>query len=232
MIYNTEYALKEFEEHGELWIQQHLAGKLNTILDVGANIGEWTRMARTYNPDAEIHMFEIVPDTYRRLLQNIPIDHRIVPNGFGLSNQTGTVEMQYLSDADALSTQYRTLVLENSVIKTGLAFTGDEYVTSRELSYIDYLKVDVEGAEGLVLQGFKNTLESQRIGIIQFEYSYHAILGRWLLVDAYNMLRPLGYHLGRLTPNGVMFHDYTYRYETFNGPDYVAVHDSKMHLFR
>ena len=101
----------------------------------------------------------------------------------------------------------------------------------RNFQTIYYIKIDVEGDEGKVLRGFTKALTAKRIGIIQFEYSYHALLDRWLLVDWYTLLRPLGYHLGKLTPTGIQFHEYTYRYETFNGPDYVAVHETNMNLF-
>ncbi len=230
-MYNKEYARKEFEEHGEVWIQNKLSGKLNTIFDVGANIGEWSRMAREFNPDSKIHMFEIVPNTYEKLLRNITIDDNMIPNGFGLSNSTGVVDMKCDSNHSELSTQYSKLAFDNVTWEKGLSFRGDDYFESRRISYIDYLKVDVEGAEGLVLQGFINTLREQRIGIVQFEYSYHAILSRWLLMDAFELFKPLGYHLGKLTPNGLMFHDYTLLSETFSGPDYVAVHESKLSLF-
>lgn len=230
MSYNREFARKEFEEHGETWLQKKLSGKLKTIFDVGANIGEWSLMTREFQPDAKIHMFEIVPKTYEKLLTNIPLDENMIPNGFGLSTEIGVVPMKCNPEHSQLSTQFAKLAFDNFVWKKGFAVTGDDYIDSREIEYVDFLKVDVEGAEGMVLEGFKNTLQKGNVGIIQFEYSYHALLSRWLLMDAYEMFRPLGYHLGKLTPNGIQFHEYTLLMETFKGPDYVAVHESRMNL--
>jgi hypothetical protein len=231
IMYDQQYAQGEFALHGELWIQTKLAGKLNTVFDVGSNIGEWTRMTRQLQPQAEIHTFEIIPDTYRKLLKNIPIDDKLVPNGFGLSNTAGTLRMKHRLDYDAVSTYLEELAVENFEWRSGLTMRGDDYVESRRISYIDYLKIDTEGAEGLVLEGFSETLKQGKIGIIQFEYGYAAILSKWLLVDAYRLLTPLGYKLGRLTAQGIMFHDYALYHETFNGPDYVAVHSSKLDYF-
>lgn len=231
-VYDREYAQSEFALHGELWMQEKLAGKLNTIFDVGSNIGEWTYMARQHQPQAEIHTFEIIPNTYRKFLKNIDIDDKIVPNGFGLSNQAGTLDMKYRPDYDAVSTYLHDLKVDGFEWRKGLTMTGDQYVDSRQIDYIDYLKVDTEGAEGMVFEGFNETLRRGKVGIIQFEYGYAAILSKWLLVDAFRLLTPLGFHLGRLTKDGIMFHEYALYHETFNGPDYVAVHASKMEYFR
>jgi FkbM family methyltransferase len=229
--YTREYAQGEFQLHGETQLQQRLAGKLNTIFDVGCNIGEWTRMARQYHPSAEIHMFEVVSETYRAMLDNLDLDAKMIPNSFGLSDTCGELPIKYVSNDSALSSYLGKLRLDGSEWRNCLTFTGDQYVKSRRIDYIDYLKLDVEGAEGKVFAGFGETLKAGRVGIIQFEYGYAAILSRFLLVDAYELLAPLGYHLGKLTPNGIEFHDYTLLHETFQGPDYVAVHSSKLHLF-
>jgi FkbM family methyltransferase len=229
--YDTQYARGEFINHGEDWLLRRLKGKLNTILDVGSNIGEWSRMARELHPYAEIHTFEVVPETYRRLLQNITIDAKIIPNGFGLSNKCGIMPIKWRKDYDAVSTFLPKLAVENFEWRNGIVFTGDEYVDSRRIDHIDFLKIDVEGAEGLVLEGFNKTLSEGRVSVIQFEYGLACILTKWMLIDAYEMLTPLGYKLGKLTPNGIQFHDYALYHETFNGPDYVAVHNSSMLYF-
>lgn len=223
--YNKEYAEYEFKLHGEEWILNRLQGKLNMIYDVGANIGEWSRMARRFNPNAHIHMFEIVPQTYRQLLSNIPIDEKMYPNGFGLSNEYGKVLMKYCPHYPAISSSIMDLRLDNSFLQYGLTMIGDDYAESRMLDCIDYLKIDVEGAEEKVIKGFQKCLEQRRIKVIQFEYGLMAILTKWLLKDAYQYLTPYGFRLGRLTDGRVDFHEYTLLYETFNGPDYVAVHE-------
>jgi len=224
--YDRNYALQEFREHGETWIQQRFSGKFNTIFDVGANIGEWTNMTRSYQPNADIHMFEIVPQTYHRLLNNIEIDDRMYSNSFGLLDVAGPVPMKHKTTYDALSTIVTDVRLDDSVPLTGLAFTGDQYVQSRGIDVIDYLKVDTEGAEGKVFQGFYNTFKEGKVRVVQFEYSFICVLTKWMLIDSYKFFEPLGFKLGRLKPDHIEFHDYTLIDEDFKGPEYVAVHES------
>ena len=225
-VYDREYAMKEFQAHGETWIQSKFADQFNTIFDVGCNIGEWTNMARQYQPRADIHMFEIIPDTYRKMLSNIQIDDKIVPNGFGLSDHAGSVPMKYKTSYDALSTSVLDLRLDDSELRTGLAMTGDQYVESRQIEQIDYLKIDTEGAEGKVFKGFENTLSQGKVKVIQFEYSFVCVLTKWMLIDSYKFLEPHGFSLGRLKEDRIEFHDYTLTDENFIGPDYIAVHES------
>lgn len=229
--YNSEYAISEFRDHGETWIQERFAGKFKTIFDVGANIGEWSKMTRSYQPDAEIHMFEIVPDTYKRLLRNIQIDDNMIPNSFGLLDKAGPVPMKHKTSYDSLSTIVTDLRLDDSIPITGLAFTGDQYIESRGIEQIDYLKIDTEGAEGKVFKGFENSLRDGKVKIMQFEYSFICVLTKWMLIDSYKFLEPLGFKLGKLHKDHIEFHDYTLLDENFKGPEYVAVHESCWDVF-
>jgi FkbM family methyltransferase len=231
-VYNSEYAQQEFAEHGELWILGMLKNKLETIFDVGCNIGEWTRLARQLHPESKIHMFEIIPETFDQMVVNITLDNYIHPNPFGLSDQSGKMLMKYKPEYSAVSTHLMNLRLDGSEIRTGLVMVGDDYCESRKIEKINYLKIDVEGAEKYVLSGFNRMLQEQRIDIIQFEYGYAAILSKFLLIDAYEYLEPFGFKLGRLTNGRVKFHPYTLLDEDFQGPDYIAVHESKQDLIQ
>jgi FkbM family methyltransferase len=225
-VYDRAYAQKEFQEHGETWLQERFKNQFKTVFDVGSNIGEWTNMARSYQTYADIHMFEVIPDTYRRMLTNIDLDDKMIPNSFGLSDSAGSIPMRYKSSYDALSTSVLDLQLDDSDIRTGLTMTGDQYVESRQIEQIDYLKIDTEGAEGKVFKGFENTLKEGKVKVIQFEYSFICVLTKWMLIDSYKFLKPLGFTLGKLRPDNIEFHEYSLTDEDFIGPDYIAVHDS------
>lgn len=229
--YNSSLAQKEFELHGERWLQERFSGKFNTIFDVGCNIGEWTTMTRKYQPQADIHMFEVMPDTYRSMLSNVQLDKTMYPNSFGLSDYNGTLEMKYVPNYSAMSTSVMDLRLDGSVTRHGLVIKGDDYVKSRNIESIDYLKIDTEGAEDKVFKGFENTLKEGKIKVIQFEYGFVCVLTKWLLIDSYNYLTPLGYTLGRLKNGSIVFKDYALTDEDFNGPDFIAVHASVKHEF-
>ena len=228
--YNTDYAMSEFRLHGEYQVMQKLSGiPLPTIFDVGCNIGEWTRMARSFQPASQIHMFEIMPPTFQKLLRNNVLAPNIFPNSFGLSNDIKQIPVKYVLNNDRVTTTVLEQEHHDSIIKNAYVVTGDSYCWNQpqSIEYIDYLKIDSEGHEYEVLQGFMGMLSQGRIGCIQFEYGNLNILTKHLLIDFSKMLVPLGYVLGKITPERVNFKDYHLLDEDFRGPDYMAVHISR-----
>jgi hypothetical protein len=84
------------------------------------------------------------------------------------------------------------------------------------------LKLDVEGAEHLVLQGLDEALSERRIRFVQFEYGRVNILTRFLLRDFYTLFATHGYVVGKIFPDHVDIRDYDLNDEDFLGPNYLA----------
>lgn len=226
--YNTEYALHEFKTHGEydLMRKLHVVG-LHTIFDVGCNIGEWSRMVRQFHPNSKIHMFELLPATFQKLLHNNVLDKNMVANSYGLSNVTQEIPIRVMLSNDRVTTTVTEMKHPDSIVTTGLVRHPESYLKYYDINYIDYLKIDTEGHEYEVLLGFSSLLEQGKIACIQFEYGFINVLTRHLMIDFYKLLEPYGYVIGPLTPTCVDFRNYTIFKEDFQGPDYIAVHKSR-----
>lgn len=233
--YDLEYlnggSAKEFATHGEDWFCQKLGSTYpNVIFDVGANVGEWSKMARHFCPTADIHAFEVINSTFHKLYHNVKYDEKIYLNNFGLSNTEEISTFKFIPHNDRISTGLPLLRFDDSRPVTGLLRTGDSYVNEFDIGYIDLLKIDAEGMGNRVLKGLMNTLQAGKIGAIQFEYDRACILERFILIDHYEMLCPLGFKLGRLRPGAVEFKDYSLYDENFDGPEYIAVHQNNSPL--
>jgi hypothetical protein len=100
--------------------------------------------------------------------------------------------------------------------------TGDEYVARHDIDRIDFLKIDVEGTEHLVLKGFARTLAEGRIRCIQFEYGAFSIDTRVLLRDFHALLAPK-YWIGKLFPTGIEFRDYSWTDEDFRFANFLCI---------
>jgi len=214
--------------NGEKWLLERLAAfSPKTIFDVGANRGEWCLTACQTNPGATIHAFEIVSETYELLKENTkPFHPKVVLNACGLSDKKGLMDIFHVPDCDVHSSF---LEDANKITRNGGSVrisrpvrTGDDYMTERNIESIDVLKIDVEGAEPLVLEGFRNALSKQKIDVIQFEYGKHSLITRHFLKDFYRTLENYGFVLGKLFPDGVDFKTYDISDENFIGPNYVA----------
>lgn len=217
-----------FEKNGEKVLINRLRDfDIKTVFDVGANVGDWTSMALANFPDAEVHSFELSKETYKTLSNNVT-NQRAALNNFGLSDMECDITYKDYGVNSGVNTILSCADFHDKRIKftekTGHLKTGDAYCQEHGIDSIDLLKIDVEGAEHLVLAGFKNMLERKQIKVIQFEYGYTQGDAHFLMKDFYQLFHQHGYLVGPLKPTGVLFGDFNYTLNDFNsGPNFVAV---------
>ena len=211
------------ERNGERWLLQRLAGlQLRTVLDVGANVGNWSRLAAGAFPAATIYAFEIVPATFERLRTQTASSPRIRPVSCGLADHTGRLAIRYHPAASTHATftayphGWTGEVLDCPVT------TGDAFLAEHDLAAVDFLKLDVEGAEHLVLQGFGQALARRHIRFVQFEYGRVNALTGFLLKNFYDLFSAHGYVVGKIYPDHVDVRPYDLGDEDFLGPNYLA----------
>jgi len=232
---NLDY---DFRSNGENFVLETLARQpgVETILDVGANVGEWSAMAARSIPGATIHSFELVPETRERLRATCAPYPNVHAQPFGLSEAPGEVDVYYSPEMNANATCVNGISelfhkIHPPALKAAVT-TGDLFCEKTGIGRIDFLKMDVEGFEPQVLRGFRARLEAGDIRMIQFEYGYVNIVVRFLLKDFYDFLAPYGMKIGKIYPDRVEFRDYDLHDENFLGPNYLAVHESMRPLLR
>ncbi len=195
------------------------------IFDAGANEGKWSKLAYEAHAEAAIHAFEIVPDTFAIMKDNIgALSDRVTLNSMGLADAAGSVSVRVDPNSTVLSSMLPADTSEGDTTVTidCKVSSGAAYCQQHGIDRIDFLKIDVEGAEEKVIKGFEPLIKAKKIRLVQFEYNRGAIVSGFLLRDFYRYFEPKGYVLGKLFPDGVQFHDYTFAHEDFRGPNYVA----------
>jgi hypothetical protein len=105
--------------------------------------------------------------------------------------------------------------------------TGDEVCRLLHINKIDFIKIDAEGHDYEVIQGFSGMLASGRVTIIQFEHE-----GGRYLKDFYDAFASWDYALGKLYANHVAFCEHSFEMEHCLGPNYVAVHRTNNNLIK
>jgi len=213
-------------ENGEIDLLHRLAHfEFRTVFDVGANVGDWSMEALTCWPGARVHAFEVATPTFDALQANIEkrrLQDRATLNRCGLGDVSGARTMYYYPEQPELTCyeprhdDFKATAFDAEIV------TGDSYVGQSGVDRIDFLKVDVEGAEHLVLNGLSATIAEGRVGCIQFEYGAFAIGTRFLLHDFYELLGSR-YWIGKIFPTGVEFCDYSWRVEDFRFANYLCV---------
>jgi FkbM family methyltransferase len=226
---NLDY---DFYKNGEAAVLRKLAATpgFRTVVDVGANRGDWSLIASELFPQATVHSFEIVPETYSRLVQNCGQRNNIVCHNLGLSDMEGTTTVFFSPDRSGVATcvpdfseQFHKYEPEKIEARVS---TGDLFCAAHGSETIDFLKIDVEGYEHKVLKGFEGMLKKGKIKIIQFEYGYINIDTHFLLKDFHEYLGDFEMKVGKIYPSYVDFRAYRYSDEDFYGPNYLAVHSA------
>ena len=170
-----------------------------TILDVGANQGDWSKLALSINPTAQIFAFEPQKKIFKKLeaiqgihafnlgcgskIERLPIYSRPT-----ISTHSSLCK-EVLSNLDEVIDQEE---VEMTTI--------DEFIDKQKLEKIDLLKIDVEGFELEVLKGAKNAINRGIIEAIQFEFNTMNIYKRVFFKDFYAYLPHYTFY--RLLPNG------------------------------
>ena len=178
------------------------------IFDVGASIGQSTKNYRRIFPNSLIYAFEPFPEAYK-FLSALNIKNYRAFN-FGFSSKKS--EEDFFINSEKLTTNSLLLFSKNAsnvwgneslsnMKKTHCNFdTIDNFVSEYKIQQIDFMKIDVQGAEYLVLEGAKNTLLQKIIKIIQIE----VILG-----DTYVGQKSIGFYISLLESYGYKFKNFS-----------------------
>ena len=197
------------------------------VLDVGANVGEWTLHALNALPNAAIHCFEPSSAAFAELSTRVGQHPRVSVHRLALSNADG----EALLYTNAPGSKLGSLTKRRLV---GLDFSFQEPVTTRTLeswsrsdgvSVVDVLKLDVEGHEMDALRGAGGLLDTVRV--IQFEFGGCNIDTRTYFRDFWYFFTETGRRIYRLGPAGLRSLDqYTERDETFVTTNYFVTRRS------
>lgn len=222
----------DFDSNGERWFLSALARRnlLQTVFDVGANHGNWASSVLAVNPRAIIHCFELCPPTYEKLSARFSTNQQIVLNAIGLSDSAGEIEVKYCREWDELSSMFEVVCSQNNETIKARVMRGMDYCADRGITGMDLLKVDVEGAEHLVLHGFGNLITPKVVPVIQFEYGMVNIVTKFLLRDYYAYFSDRGYKVGKLLPTSIRFREYRFEDDDFLGLNYIAASPEVAHL--
>lgn len=209
----------DINTNGERRIHEVLtATHPHIIFDIGANKGDWTREIHALHPQAAIFAFEPIEETFKILQQTAPFAQTF---HFALGSNNSRITFGKSSESECSSKYSEALGDLNAYEEVDIK-CGDEFVREKQITHIDYLKIDAEGMDYEVLLGFKQTIADNKISIIQFEYSKYNIHSKTFLKDFYELLSP-DFEIGKIYPTYIDFRPYHDDQEDFLGSNFLAV---------
>ena len=165
--------------------------RLNTILDVGANVGQFASQALEKCPNASLHCFEPEHNAYTELNNNITNEAATLSN-FALGEKPATAVFYVTGDTGnsfirPAETKYETTVQVSTV---------DEYIATHSIQEICLLKIDTEGFEIQVLKGAIESLAAGKISAILAEVGFDPNDTRHVPIEAVrDFLIPYGFRI-------------------------------------
>lgn len=165
---------------------------INLIFDVGANIGQSTVKFRSTFPWSRIHAFEPASEAFLELKQRVAGDENTVTHNVALGEAPGEGQMIF----DSAATNNHLSSDDQGKGNEVRVLTGDMLMAQLQTPSVDFLKIDAEGHDLRVLEGFRLALEAGRVGIIQVETGFLFPSGFHVPLKSFmDYLYPLGYRI-------------------------------------
>jgi FkbM family methyltransferase len=150
-------------------IESHLFTSLlkpgMTVIDAGANIGQYTLLAATQVGDrGAVHSFEPVPKTFEKLSHHVAVNQlsNVSINQAALWYQETVLKLGLADDMVNNVGSYSTGVVDINTAVEAKALRLDDYAINHRIERVDFIKMDIEGAELCALQGMQNILRRDR----------------------------------------------------------------------
>jgi FkbM family methyltransferase len=196
------------------------------ILDVGANVGDWTQGIWDALGRGRYFAYEPQQTCVARLKGlNVP-GLTIVQSA--VSDQSGELDLHSDFAGSGVASFYErsdTYLDPQTHVERVPVTTVDGELEAYGLDRVDFMKIDVEGAELRVLQGAQRALGRHAIRSFAFEFGSANIYSRVFFRDLWDLIAGNGYSLWRIVPGGRLIQQAAYRedLEHFRGvSNYVA----------
>jgi FkbM family methyltransferase len=181
------------ERNGESAIIRHLHSSLHVVVDVGANLGEWTQLVLRTSQVEHCLLFEPSLVALAELEERFTNMDNVTIIAAAAGEALG--EILFYEEAGAGETSSVVQGVSNVESRARMIpiRTLDREIQERGFEKIDYLKIDAEGYDFFVLKGAVHLFEQKRIVTGQFEYGSGWALSGATLQYAFSWLKNLGY---------------------------------------
>lgn len=206
-------------------LKNNIISKNPIVFDVGANPGsklQYKNLKQYIHKQTITYAFEPNKTAYKKLISLSPNNKFQINENIALGDKCGNIKhYSYEKYKNTeLATDNKKVLVERIKIKSKIieyevkVDTIDNYCKKKRIKKIDFLKIDVEGAEYDVIKGASKMLKENKIEFIQFEFNIHNIYKKVFIKDFYELLE--GYHFYRLAKNKLIpLLEYKTDYEIF-----------------
>ena len=172
----------DFNRTGEKKFIRLIKDEINLSLDIGANVGNYTKLI-LQETNSKVISFEPLPDAYREL-ENLKKDfsERLEIFNIAISNENKKQDLHFSNEKSEKASLMKHLEKLSFIGKANKNKISVEVKKLDDLKNIfknqtiDFMKIDTEGYEFEVLDGAKYLLKEHKPKFIQIEFNWHQLL--------------------------------------------------------
>ncbi|MDZ7957617.1 MAG: FkbM family methyltransferase [Aulosira sp. DedQUE10] len=188
--------LDTFAIFNKPWIHEL---NIATVIDIGANIGQFAISINAVLPKAQIYSFEPIPDCFNQLKASMVGIKNFTAFNLGIGDQTGDLVFQYNTYSESSS-----FLQMAHLHKTAFPETSDSHPINVKIEKLDVvaqqilltepllIKIDVQGYEDKVLAGGESTIKRAKLIIIETSFT-SLYKDQPLFEDIYSQLKKFGF---------------------------------------
>lgn len=192
-------------EKESLKIWAELSKRSNYILDIGANTGVYSLIAKSQNSSANVYSIEPIDVNFNILTKNINKNaFDIKAEKFALSSKEGNAKMFMLKDRlnymtsinDNRYTKHPEITKDHPVVEVDVPIKTYRYLKDKyNIPKLELIKIDVEGHELEVLANMKEFIRKDKPTILV------EVIGDQNAVELNSMFLDLGYRFISINEN-------------------------------
>lgn len=179
--------------------QWFLKYKFETILDIGANKGQFAARFRVLFQEAWIYSFEPIPEVYELLCKRFEGDKKFKAFNLGLGKQSETIQFYQNDFSDSSS-----VLPMKSLHKENFPQTLNEKLIEIKIDRLDSIaksitisdfllvKIDVQGFEEMVILGGEETIKKAKVLIVEVSF-YELYENQIYFKTIFNHMNRLGF---------------------------------------
>lgn len=192
----------------ECFIKQHMFEvSSGVVLDVGANVGSYSKKIRDINENIPIFSFEPHPETFKKLEGNVmDLNINVVNAAIGSNEGTLALYDYESNDGSEHASVYQGVIEEihkGQVIAHQVQMkTLKRVVSDYHIERVALLKIDTEGHELEVLKGFESYIKENKVDLIHFEFNNLNVISRVFFKDFWDILP--NYNFYRMVQDGLV----------------------------
>jgi FkbM family methyltransferase len=179
------------------------------VFDLGANFGQYTLLAaRCVGEHGRVHSFEPSHRIFGELQFNVELNglsERCTLNRLAVSDAAGVARLsRYEEGAEVYGSLGSHRRSEATVIgyEEVQTIRLDDYIAEKKIDHVDFIKMDIEGAELLALKGAERLLRDHAPTILLEMADINTDGFGYKAVEIWDFLTALGYQIHDLSGNG------------------------------